>query len=439
MAEAAAEVGLVASIASLIDLSAKVAARLHEFASHTSEVPDSFRELSTRLPVLNSSLQAISGQAQAGRLSQDVGVALQAVISSTSTQVTTLQACLSNILPPTDASQVQRAVKALKSLAKEKEVQTAVQKIHQDIDFLVLHQSTRHVDNGERILEELAQLRLASGLSSSPTTQAGNSYPDVSAHDHSNVHLGDVNVYYQEPEKSVFLGWLLSSAPLIDPDHFVGRTAELDSMQDILRPSEASIEQRRLVLGGIGGIGKTQLAIAYARRYQQEYTSVLWLNATSELTLKVSFRSVMQGVIKAEELEELSDEQVILRVHQWLSNKGNAQWLLIFDNYDDPDQLNINDYIPYTIHGSVIITTRSPDLVHNHQVRLQPLQDIDESLYILQARSRRQGVKDGKSTEADSTMFGLRVDKYIQMLMRNVWRSAWEVFPWPWSLPVLTF
>lgn len=45
MAEPPAVVGLAASIASLIDLVAKVTARLHEFTSQTSEVPDSFRAL----------------------------------------------------------------------------------------------------------------------------------------------------------------------------------------------------------------------------------------------------------------------------------------------------------------------------------------------------------------------------------------------------------
>ena len=59
----------------------------------------------------------------------------------------------------------------------------------------------------------------------------------------------------------------------------------------------------------MGGTGKTQLAITYARQYQQAYTPVLWLNATSELTLRASFRSAMQGLVKADELEKLSDEQ----------------------------------------------------------------------------------------------------------------------------------
>jgi hypothetical protein len=49
MAETAAAIGLVASIASLIDLSAKVVSRLHEFTSKTSDIPESFRSLSIQL------------------------------------------------------------------------------------------------------------------------------------------------------------------------------------------------------------------------------------------------------------------------------------------------------------------------------------------------------------------------------------------------------
>jgi len=50
MAEAAAVIGLVFSVASLVDLSAKVVSRLRDFASKTSDIPESFRFLSTQLP-----------------------------------------------------------------------------------------------------------------------------------------------------------------------------------------------------------------------------------------------------------------------------------------------------------------------------------------------------------------------------------------------------
>ena len=64
MVEAAATIGLVASIASLIDLSAKAVSRLHEFTSKTSDLPEWFRFLSVRLPLLTATLQRNHTQAE---------------------------------------------------------------------------------------------------------------------------------------------------------------------------------------------------------------------------------------------------------------------------------------------------------------------------------------------------------------------------------------
>lgn len=75
-------------------------------------------------------------------------------------------------------------------------------------------------------------------------------------------------------------------------DDFVGRTAELGQIAHALRPGELASEQRRLVLGGMGGIGKTQLAIAYVRQHCDSYKSVFWLNATSVQTVKASWKSI---------------------------------------------------------------------------------------------------------------------------------------------------
>jgi hypothetical protein len=57
MAETVAIVGLVSSIASLIELSINVVSRLHEFTSKTSDIPESFRSLSVHLPLLTATLQ----------------------------------------------------------------------------------------------------------------------------------------------------------------------------------------------------------------------------------------------------------------------------------------------------------------------------------------------------------------------------------------------
>ena len=166
MAEPAAIIGLAASIASLVELSAKVVSRLHEFTSKASNIPESFLSLSDRLPLLTATLQRLQAQAKSGRLPEDVTKALKAVVDNTSEQVLTVQTYLSKILPPDGASKLGRALKALKSLAKEDKVQQALEKIHKNNDVLVLHQTTRHVDTGDRILEELSKLSVAPPASS---------------------------------------------------------------------------------------------------------------------------------------------------------------------------------------------------------------------------------------------------------------------------------
>ena len=166
MAEAVAIVGLVSSIASLVELSARVVYRLCEFTSKTPKIPASFRSLSIRLPLLTATLQRIQTQAKDGHLSNDVTKALTAVVDNTSEQVLAVQTSLSKILPPDGASKLERALKALKSLAKEDEIQQALEKIGKNIDILAFHQTTRHVDTGDLILAQLSELTMISNSAS---------------------------------------------------------------------------------------------------------------------------------------------------------------------------------------------------------------------------------------------------------------------------------
>ncbi|KAK5214632.1 hypothetical protein LTR72_012213, partial [Exophiala xenobiotica] len=190
------------------------------------------------------------------------------------------------------------------------------------------------------------------------------------------------------------LGLHLFDAPEMGEDLFVGRQAEIRQMESILQPQSDTLGSIRkvLVLGGMGGIGKTQLAITYAQRRRTYYTSIFWLNATSEVGLKTSLRNVARRLLPAETASKLDDEQVCVKVSNWLSEHDNTRWLLVFDNYDDPDLYPISQYYPSAAHGSVMVTTRQPNRVNGVKIKLQSMSQEDDGLRILATRSRRDYV-----------------------------------------------
>lgn len=117
---------------------------------------------------------------------------------------------------------------------------------------------------------------------------------------------------------------------MVETQHFVARKSELAEIRDQL----ASDGRRRyIVLIGLGGIRKTQLAVAYAVRHKDDYSAIFWLDATSEDSLKSSFirivRQILQKYPSATGLAGLDLQQnlddVISRVHVWLSAEMNSR------------------------------------------------------------------------------------------------------------------
>ena len=371
MAEAAAVIGLVASIASLVDLSVKVVSRLRDFTSKSSDVPQSFQSLSTRLPLLTTTLQNIQLQAQAGRLPEDVMKALKAVIDNTLEQIASVQNSLSKILPSDGDSKLERALKALKSLAKDDKVQQVLEKIYKNNDILILHQTTRHVDTGDRILERLSKLSVTP-----PTTFKS-------------------------------FGVCLGRAPEVAADDFIGRAKELQQLRDWLCPKSQPNRQRIVSIVGLGGLGKTQLSLAHTRDCGDDYSSVFWLNAKDETSLRKSMAD-WSDVIFSESPSSAApgaanEKLKIDKVRRWLSESKNDQWLLIFDNYDDPKMpgiesstgYDIRTYLPHRAQGSILITTRSRRLPFAKKLELQKIEDIEQSIAILAVKSGRE-VAEGK-------------------------------------------
>jgi ATP/maltotriose-dependent transcriptional regulator MalT len=169
-------------------------------------------------------------------------------------------------------------------------------------------------------------------------------------------------------------------------------------------------DRRTVVLHGLGGVGKTQLALAYAKQYHESYSAVFWLNIKDEDSLKQSFarisRQVLQEHPSAKYLSNVGTkdaDDIVNAVKRWLGQRSNRRWLLIYDNYDNPKlqgssaagTVNIRQYLPESYQGSVIVTTRSPRVDIGHSLRIGKLENVDDCLEIISTTSRIQHLQEG--------------------------------------------
>lgn len=185
--------------------------------------------------------------------------------------------------------------------------------------------------------------------------------------------------------------------------NYVERHREMQSMEKISLPTEENKQRRVFVLHGLGGIGKTQLSIAYARKHQDDYTATFWLNGQTRETLKQSIAGIASKLPKdqiseaarnctqqgSEQLDKIIDE-----VLEWFSREGNGKWLLIFDNVDrdnsemvdDPETFDVDQYLPGSDQGTVIITTRQHRLRNLGDEMLVTSMTTEEGLKVLENR-----------------------------------------------------
>ncbi|KAF1850391.1 uncharacterized protein K460DRAFT_382125 [Cucurbitaria berberidis CBS 394.84] len=186
------------------------------------------------------------------------------------------------------------------------------------------------------------------------------------------------------------INFSLEGVPTVS--HFVDRPKEMEGLERVLLPGRGqSCRQKIHVLHGLGGIGKTQLAVAFARQYHRQFSSVFWLDGSSEDNLKRSIVShasrIPSGQIPETSRKANSEADVnavVKGIMDWLARPDNTVWLLIFDNVDreydprgsdDPDAYNVKDYLSGADHGSVLVTTRLAKLQQLGES--QPLTKVD--------------------------------------------------------------
>jgi len=134
--------------------------------------------------------------------------------------------------------------------------------------------------------------------------------------------------------------------------NFTGREEHLAKLKTKLSSGKpAALTQ---AIHGLGGVGKTQLALEYAYRSMAEYDIVWWVRSEETATLAADYASLAKA-LDLPEKDDADQKLIIQAVKQWLGQ--HPKWLLVFDNAKDRE--DVNDYLPQGKTGHVLISSRN--------------------------------------------------------------------------------
>ncbi|KAI9863316.1 MAG: hypothetical protein M1813_003758 [Trichoglossum hirsutum] len=308
MAEAFAAVGLAASIITFVDATNKILDRLREFHSTTQEIPECFQDIHGRLPLIIDVMTRIKSRKD-GSLTADTQEKLLRTVDGCNKQVALLNKLIEKMLPTLDDSQWRRTLKAIESIRRGKDVMAIQETLGRYERTLTLHFSQW------------------SGASTAIAERG--------------------SAYYELPSSQV--------------SQFVERAELLKEIEASFADTSRNTPQK-VVLLGMGGSGKTQIALKYCQvaRLSKRFQAIFWIEASSENTVSRGFESIAAKISNSERVFDNIESKIAFvkdTLGQWRS-----PWLMVFDNYDQPGEFkNLSDFFPQGQTGAMLFTSRNTD------------------------------------------------------------------------------
>ncbi|KIW24807.1 hypothetical protein, variant [Cladophialophora immunda] len=163
--------------------------------------------------------------------------------------------------------------------------------------------------------------------------------------------------------------------------YFRGRQKQLERIQEYFT-DDAADECRVLILQAMGGQGKSQIALEYCRRRRSTYAEIFWINASSETIATQSMERVAAEI--GQPLAGIDDTRTKIRLVVQALARRSERWLMVLDNYDDPDHFtSIEQFIPSHSIGDILITSRSKGLEGLGRVVVVPPMNEHEGTELL--------------------------------------------------------
>ena len=181
------------------------------------------------------------------------------------------------------------------------------------------------------------------------------------------------------------------NVPHLRNPNFTGREETLKNLRDILSSGDTAA---LTALHGLGGVGKTQIALEYVYRFASDYSLVWWLPSEEPAALSSTYAALAVELGLAPADAPIKDVLPLLRKHL----EHNGGWLLVFDNAENPSA--IDAYIPRAAAGRVIVTSRHDTWPPARAIDVDIFQRPESIDFLL--RRARSTDRDGANAVADA-------------------------------------
>ncbi|EXA29684.1 hypothetical protein FOVG_18851 [Fusarium oxysporum f. sp. pisi HDV247] len=168
-----------------------------------------------------------------------------------------------------------------------------------------------------------------------------------------------------------------SVLPYAQNRKFVGREPFFEELLSRFRIGESY--HARLALFGLGGVGKSQIALEYAYRFRAQHSnaSIFWIHAENRSRIEQGFNSIAEEIGIPGNL--YPSTSILALVRSWLSKRLKGPWLMVLDNADDTNvffgkltnELSSHsthqhqclwDFLPQSPNSTILFTTRNKQL-----------------------------------------------------------------------------
>jgi tetratricopeptide (TPR) repeat protein len=187
----------------------------------------------------------------------------------------------------------------------------------------------------------------------------------------------------------------VSNLPARNPN-FSGRSELLEQLHASLQAGSAAAVVPRGALHGLGGVGKTELALEYAHRFASDY-DVAWWIPTDQPTSTIAALAAVAGRLGVTEVAD--QQEMIARLFDLL--RGQDRWLLVYDNAERPERLE--GMLPPGGGGHVLVTSRWSAWGRQAMPLRVDLLTREESIAFL---SERTGADDQAALDALAELLG---------------------------------